>query len=68
MLILKRGNDTMNPQVFGKEHLIYIIVSVLTAVIVCVLSKLFLKTEKSKNIVIKASALILFLIIHSFNS
>ena len=68
MLILKRGNDTMNPQVFGKEHLIYVIVSVLTAVIVCVLSKLFLKTEKSKNIVIQASALILFLIIHSFNS
>lgn len=63
MLILKRGSDNMNPQVFGKEHLIYVIVSVLTAVIVCVLSKLFLKTEKSKNIVIKASALILFVII-----
>lgn len=31
----------MNPQVFGKEHLIYIGISILVAVSVIILSKLF---------------------------
>lgn len=53
----------MNPQVFGKEHLIYIIVSIFIAVVVCILSKLFVKTDKAKTIAIKIAALILFIII-----
>ena len=35
----------MNPQVFGKEHLIYVIVSVIVAACVIVLSKLFANTK-----------------------
>ena len=53
----------MNPQVFGKEHLTYVIVSVIVAACVIVLSKLFAKTEKSQNFVIKVSGAILFIII-----
>ena len=53
----------MNPQVFGKEHLIYIIVSVVVAFLVCFLSKRFAKTGKEKSIVIKIAGAILFLII-----
>ena len=53
----------MNPQVFGKEHLIYIIVCILIALIVCFLAKRYAKTEKTKTIVIKISAIILFIII-----
>lgn len=53
----------MNPQVFGKEHLIYIIVCILIALIVCFLAKRYAKTEKNKTIVIKISAIILFIII-----
>lgn len=39
----------MNPQVFGKEHLIYITISILTTIVVCVLSKLFVRSEKLKH-------------------
>lgn len=53
----------MNPQVFGKEHLIYIAVSIIVALVVCILSKLFIKTDKTKTLVIKIAALILFIII-----
>ncbi len=53
----------MNPQVFGKEHIIYIIISILTAVVTCILAKKYAKSEKAKNLVIKCSAGILFLII-----
>lgn len=53
----------MNPQVFGKEHLIYIAVSITVALVICILSKLFIKTDKAKTLVIKISALILFIII-----
>lgn len=55
----------MNPQVFGKEHLIYVIVSIIVTLAVCILSKLFIKTEKAKTIFIKISGLILFIIIFS---
>ncbi len=53
----------MNPQVFGKEHLIYVIISVLVAFTVCFLTKRYAKTEHAKNFVIKAAAAILFIII-----
>lgn len=55
----------MNPQVFGKEHLIYVIASIIVTLAVCILSKLFIKTEKAKTIFIKISGLILFIIIFS---
>lgn len=53
----------MNPQVFGKEHLIYIFVSIIVALAVFILTKRFVKTEKLKNIVIKVAGAILFIII-----
>lgn len=53
----------MNPQVFGKEHLIYIAISLLVAFAVCFLSAKYAKTEKSKNIILKVAAAILFLTI-----
>ena len=53
----------MNPQVFGKEHLIYIAVSLVLATLVAVLAKRFAKDERRAVMVIKASALILFIII-----
>lgn len=53
----------MNPQVFGKEHLIYIFISIIVALAVCLLTKHFIKTNKAKTIVIKISATILFIII-----
>lgn len=39
----------MNPQVFGKEHLIYILVSITVAIIACILAKRLAKTDKEKN-------------------
>ena len=53
----------MNPQVLGKEHLIYIAVSILTALVVCIVTKRFAKTEKAGTGIVKAAAGILFLII-----
>ena len=53
----------MNPQVFGKEHLIYISISIVVAFLTCFLTKMFIKSEKGKTIVIKSAAAILFLII-----
>jgi hypothetical protein len=53
----------MNPQVLGKEHLIYIAVSLLVAFSVCFLTKRYAKTEKARNTVIHVAAGILFLII-----
>ena len=44
----------MNPQVFGWQHLIYIAVSLLVAAGVFVCNGKFTKTEKAKNIVVKA--------------
>lgn len=42
----------MNPQVFGKEHLLYIAVSMVTALVVCLLTGRFAKTEKAQNALI----------------
>jgi len=55
----------MNPQVFGKEHLIYIVISILVALIVCFLTKRYAVTEKARDWIVKAAAGILFLIIFS---
>lgn len=53
----------MNPQVFGKEHLIYIAVSLLVAAMTIILSWRYSRTEKARTITIKCAAGILFLII-----
>ena len=53
----------MNPQVFGIEHLIYIMASLLIAFLVCYLSKKYVENEQTQKIVIKVSAAILFIII-----
>ena len=55
----------MNPQVFGKEHLIYIAVSLLVTFAACFLSARYVKTEKAKNVVIKVAAAILLITIFS---
>ncbi len=55
----------MNPQVFGKEHLCYIAACILVAVISCVLTRKYAKTEKAKNWVVRIAGAILFLIIFS---
>ena len=51
----------MRPQVFGKEHVIYFLISTLVAVACFILTKKYAKTEKSQRLVIKAVAFGLFL-------
>lgn len=53
----------MNPQVFGKEHLLYIAVSIVTALMVCLLTARYAKTEKAKKAVMKWAGGLLFVII-----
>ena len=53
----------MNPQVFGTEHLIYIAVSIVTALVVCLLTARFAKTEKAQNAVMRFAGGVLFVII-----
>ena len=53
----------MNPQVFGKEHLIYIAVSLVLGILIPVLAKKVATNERRATLIIKASALILFIII-----
>ena len=53
----------MNPQLWGKEHLIYIAVSIAVAFAVCFFAKRYAKSEKAQNAVIKISAGLLFAII-----
>ena len=51
------------PRLYGPEHTIYVIVSVLVAIISCVCAKLFIKTDRSKGIFMRCAGGILFLII-----
>ena len=53
----------MNPQVFGMEHLIYITVSIVTALVVCLLTACFAKSEKAQNAVMRFAGGLLFVII-----
>ncbi len=53
----------MNPQLYGKEHLTYVIISLAVAIIVCICAKKFAKTEKSQNIIIKCAGILLFIVI-----
>lgn len=51
------------PKLYGPEHTTYVIVCVLVAIATLVLAKMFAKTEKSQNIVLRSAGGILFLII-----
>ncbi len=53
----------MNPQVFGKEHLIYVIVCLCVGIATCVLAKKFVKTEKAKSIFMRCLGAVLFAVI-----
>ena len=37
----------MNPVVYGKEHSLYVVISVIVALATIILAKLFIKTEKA---------------------
>ena len=53
----------MNPVVFGKEHILYIIISLIAGGTTILLAKMFAKTEKSKQYFIKILASLLFVAI-----
>ena len=57
----------MNPQVFGKEHLIYIAISLLTAFAVIFLAGRYAKSERTRTVFLKCAAGVLFLLIFSFS-
>ena len=50
----------MTPEVFGKEHIIYFIVSTLIGVASIILAKKYAKTQKSQNVFLKCLAFLLF--------
>ncbi|MBQ2809378.1 MAG: hypothetical protein IJF11_00630 [Clostridia bacterium] len=50
----------MNPQVFGKEHIIYIIVSTILGALILLLIKEYARTPRQRSIAIKALAFLLF--------
>lgn len=52
------------PQLFGIEHILYLVISILITLLVIVLAKTFLKNEKSQTILIKClGGVYLFLIL-----
>ncbi len=53
----------MSPQLYGREHVIYLLVCIISSFVVCFCGKKFAKTEKSKELFIKCIAGVLFAII-----
>ena len=51
------------PQIFGWQHCIYVAVSIVFAAAVLVCAKLFVKTEKAKEIVMRCAGALLFIAI-----
>ena len=51
----------MNPELFGVEHILYIIISTVICGGILVLAKRFCRTEKSQQLVLKALAFALFI-------
>ena len=51
------------PRLYGPEHTTYVIASVVLAILVCVLAKLFIKTEKAKSIFMRCAGGVLFTVI-----
>lgn len=50
----------MNPKVFGWQHLIYLVICLVLAIVGIVCAKKFAKTEKLQKIILKLVALLLF--------
>lgn len=50
----------MTPELFGIEHILYIIISTIFGSVLLILSFVFAKQEKTKNIILKILALLLF--------
>ena len=50
----------MTPQLFGIEHILYIIISASIASIVLLLAKRYARTERAISIFLKAIAIMLF--------
>lgn len=55
----------MNPTVFGPEHCIYMAVSLLSAVILCICVKKYIKSENAQALFFRCAGGILFLVIFS---
>ena len=53
----------MAPQVYGIEHILYMIITTIIAVVALLLAKKYLKTEKSQDIFLKVLAGLLFIAI-----
>ncbi len=51
----------MNPQLFGIEHILYIIISTILGSLIIILSYKFAKEEKTKTILLKIIATLLFI-------
>ena len=49
----------MNPQLFGTEHILYIILSAVAAAAALLTAKKFLKTEKAQTVFVKTLAALL---------
>ena len=50
----------MNPELFGIEHILYIVISAVLAVIMLLAAKKFAKTEKAQTVFLKSLAAVLF--------
>lgn len=53
--------ETSMPKIFGWEHITYLIIFVLVAILTIILAKKYLKTEKQQTILIKVIAVMLFM-------
>lgn len=51
----------MNPELFGKEHILYIIISTVIGILTMLFSYKFAKEEKTKMIILKIIATLLFI-------
>ena len=51
----------MNPELFGKEHILYIIISTVIGILTILFSYKFAKEEKTKMIILKIIGILLFI-------
>ena len=52
----------MNPTLFGLEHLLYIFISTLVGTLFVLITFKYVKTEKTKNIILKVVAVVELLV------
>lgn len=57
---LEERKEIMNPELFGIEHILYIVISAVLAVIMLLAAKKFAKTEKAQTVFLKSLAAVLF--------